>query len=206
MEKEYISTADTAKLIRKALKRAFPGQKFYVRSDTYSGGASIDIYWLDGPTEKEVENVTWPFERAGFDGMIDLKFYYTAWLMPDGTVHTVSTPGTVGSRGVYPRIKEQPKPHLRVDYLDSTEAEYTDALATTSAYQPPKEQAGEGKKQGATVERDRDWLWVYFPTKPARPVLDGLKALGGRWSRSRRGWYFTNADAVATELHAFIGA
>jgi len=41
----WIDTADTAKLIRANLARAFPGVKFYVRSDNYSGGSSIDIYF-----------------------------------------------------------------------------------------------------------------------------------------------------------------
>jgi phospholipid N-methyltransferase len=110
-EKEYISAVDTAKLVRKALKRRFPGQTFYVRTDTYSGGAAIDVYWMDGPTEDQVSDVTAPFEGAGFDGMIDLKYYYTAWLMPDGTVHSRSTGGTQGSRGTHAAIEEQPKPH-----------------------------------------------------------------------------------------------
>lgn len=111
MDKEYIGAVDTAKLIRKALKRRFPGQTFYVRTDTYSGGASIDVYWMDGPTEDQVSDVTGLYEGAGFDGMIDLKYYYTAWLMPDGTVHSRSTNGTRGSRGTHAAIEEQPKPH-----------------------------------------------------------------------------------------------
>lgn len=34
----YLSCAETAKLVRQALKEAFPGVKFGVRSSTYSGG------------------------------------------------------------------------------------------------------------------------------------------------------------------------
>lgn len=47
--KEYLSAAETAALLRKALAKSFPGQKFYVRSQTYAGGASIDVYY-DGAT------------------------------------------------------------------------------------------------------------------------------------------------------------
>lgn len=47
MSREYISCADTAKLIRQAIKEAFPGVKFSVRSSVYSGGASITVEWLD---------------------------------------------------------------------------------------------------------------------------------------------------------------
>lgn len=38
MSNKYISCKDTAVMMRKALKEAFPGVKFSVRSDVYSGG------------------------------------------------------------------------------------------------------------------------------------------------------------------------
>lgn len=72
-DKSYISCADTAKLVRQALKEAFPGHKFSVRSSSYSGGASIDIQWTDGPTDKQVESISNAFEGSYFDGMIDYK-------------------------------------------------------------------------------------------------------------------------------------
>lgn len=71
--REYLSCAETAKLMRQALKESFPGIKFAVRSSTYSGGASIRVYWTDGPSAKQVEGVTGAFEGAYFDGMIDYK-------------------------------------------------------------------------------------------------------------------------------------
>lgn len=49
MKVDYLSAADTAKLVRVALKRSFPGTRFSVRSKTYSGGASIDVSWMDPP-------------------------------------------------------------------------------------------------------------------------------------------------------------
>lgn len=69
----YISTADTAKLIRKALKESFPGVKFSVRSSVYSGGSSINVGWIDGPTSKMVEAVAKNFQGSYFDGSIDYK-------------------------------------------------------------------------------------------------------------------------------------
>jgi len=73
MSKDYISCADTAKLVRQALKESFPTIKFGVRSKTYSGGASIDVSWVDGPTSEQVKRITNAFEGAYFDGMIDHK-------------------------------------------------------------------------------------------------------------------------------------
>jgi hypothetical protein len=41
----YVTTADTARLIRDALGAKFPGVKFYVRSHMYAGGSSIHVYY-----------------------------------------------------------------------------------------------------------------------------------------------------------------
>jgi len=70
---KYITTTDTAKIIRKILKKYHPDIKFSVRSKSYSGGSSITINWTDGPTERQIKRITEYFEGASFDGMIDLK-------------------------------------------------------------------------------------------------------------------------------------
>lgn len=128
MEKTYLTCAQTARLIRKALKQAFPGVTFYVRSKTYSGGASIDINWKDGPTDKEVDTVAGAFSGKGFDGMIDLAYYYNHWMLPDGTVQIASSPGTVGSMGTVPAVKnDKPHPDAKLvsfgaDYIHTSRA------------------------------------------------------------------------------------
>lgn len=83
MSKKYLSCAETAKLVRAALKARYPLTKFSVRSKTYSGGASIDVSWTDGPTDAEVEAITFLYKGANFDGMIDLKTYVTSILVDE---------------------------------------------------------------------------------------------------------------------------
>lgn len=73
MSKKYFTCAETAKLIRKALKETFPKVKFSVRSSVYSGGASINVGWIDGPTSDQVDGVVKMFEGSYFDGMTDYK-------------------------------------------------------------------------------------------------------------------------------------
>jgi hypothetical protein len=99
---EYLSCAETAKLVRAALKRSFPGVKFSVRSDVYAGGASIRVGWVDGPLAAWVDQVVAPYKGGDFDGMIDMKINKTAWLMPDGTATLAHNPGTTGSMGTIP--------------------------------------------------------------------------------------------------------
>lgn len=78
--KTYLSCADTAKHLRKALKAEFPGVKFSVRSKTYSGGASITAYWTDGPKQADVQAICDRYSGASFDGMIDLKSHHDSLL------------------------------------------------------------------------------------------------------------------------------
>lgn len=73
MNRKYVGVVEIAKLVRKALKETFPGVKFSVRSEKYAGGASIDIFYTDGPTRDQVDSVTSPFRGAYFDGMTDYQ-------------------------------------------------------------------------------------------------------------------------------------
>jgi hypothetical protein len=110
MDKEYLSCAETAKLVRAALHKKFPGVKFTVRSDVYSGGASIDVGWCLGPTTKEVDAVAKQYESASFDGSIDMEVHWDHWLLPDGSVRLKSGPGSEGSMGYIPKVEETPMP------------------------------------------------------------------------------------------------
>lgn len=111
----YLSAAETAKLIRGALKRSFPGVKFSVRSKTYSGGASINVDWTDGPTDRMVAAVTGQFAGGRFDGSIDLKIGVSHWLKPDGTAVVASSQGTEGSLGCIPAQREwMPEPDCKL--------------------------------------------------------------------------------------------
>lgn len=74
---KYISKTDTAKLVREALKKQFPGVKFGV---TCGRGSVVNVRWEDGPTTKMVQRATSKFSGADFDGMQDLKTYHDSEL------------------------------------------------------------------------------------------------------------------------------
>lgn len=83
--KEYLSVAETAKLVRNVLKQRFPAVKFSIRSKSYSGGASINISYSMGPKTSDVEKTAHLYEGATFDGMQDLKEYHDTVLAgPNG--------------------------------------------------------------------------------------------------------------------------
>jgi hypothetical protein len=78
---------DTAKRLRGTLKERFPGVKFSVRCERFAGGTSIDVDWIDGPTEGAVEAITDTFRSSYFDGMDDSTRMLDPLLIanPDGT-------------------------------------------------------------------------------------------------------------------------
>ncbi|MBT2293131.1 hypothetical protein J7E73_29265 [Paenibacillus albidus] len=53
----YEKASETAKKIRKTLKKAFPGIKFSVTSSTFSMGSSVDVHWTNGPLTPDVDSI-----------------------------------------------------------------------------------------------------------------------------------------------------
>ena len=107
---KYLTCAETAKLVRKDLKANFPKIKFSVRSDTYSMGASIRVNWDDGPTQDQVDSVICVYESSGFDGMVDLAYGKTSFILKSGEIVSGNSQGTQDSMGVDPAVKRELPP------------------------------------------------------------------------------------------------
>lgn len=114
----YVSLAETNKILRAHLKRAFPGTKFGVRGSSYSGGSSTDITWTDGPTRAQVEAVTDAYSSRGFDGMIDMAYSKTSWLLPTGEIVRGYSHGTENAAGSVEGYAI-PKPHPQAEAVHS---------------------------------------------------------------------------------------
>ncbi|MDN3365535.1 hypothetical protein QU577_27720 [Priestia megaterium] len=70
----YEDATETAKKIKKELKKAFPKMKFSVTSSKYAGGSSVYVKWIDGPMDEEVKGITNKFKCASVD-ITDMKVY-----------------------------------------------------------------------------------------------------------------------------------
>ena len=165
----YISAADTAKLIRKVLKRAFAGVKFSVRTRHQS---EVSLRWKDGPTERAVKALCDIYEGGGFDGMIDLAYSYYAWLNREtGEAAFAYTSGTVGSAGTVPAA-ESPNPwpggelvHFCAKYV-SYHREYSKELLEKAIAQVVDEygiEAPEIQEFGTPGKPWHTWEIVYDP-------------------------------------------
>ena len=82
--------ARAAANIREELHRAYPGIKFSVKSQSYSGGDSVDVYWVMGPTEKEVDVIISKYKDGYFDGMQDMHIH-------DNSVEHAAVDAVLGS-------------------------------------------------------------------------------------------------------------
>lgn len=67
----YVDAVDTAKMLRVALREAFPGVKFSVRIQRYALGCSAWVRWIDGPSKEAVHVVAGRFGGRDFDALTD---------------------------------------------------------------------------------------------------------------------------------------
>jgi len=96
---KYLTTAQTAALIRKDLKANFPGVKFSVRSRS---GSAINIEYTNGPAEADVKAIARKYEAAGFDGMIDYQYNISHWYNEaTGEVCVANNQGSAVTGGCY---------------------------------------------------------------------------------------------------------
>lgn len=170
----YMTCAETAKLVRKALKQAFPTVKFSVVSNTYSGGASINVKYVDGPRHADVEAVARRFQGGYFDGTTDYK---------GGHVHALADapnqPVHFGADFVFVRQEISPAHRAAtvaaLGKLSDLERNHLEARLRIGEFATP-----------FTMDRD-DFAYVNavaLATLPAMPPLPSPSAEGVRLVRS----------------------
>jgi len=64
--------ARAAANIKTELSKEFPGVKFKCKSESYSGGCSVRVFWTDGPKVEDVEPIANAYKEGNFNGMIDM--------------------------------------------------------------------------------------------------------------------------------------
>ena len=64
--------ADTAKAIRKELKKVFPLTQFFVTSKTFSMGDSVAISWFNGTPSEKVSAIVNKYQYGHLNGMEDI--------------------------------------------------------------------------------------------------------------------------------------
>lgn len=119
------SLVAAAKNCRIELKAAFPGVKFSVRTSRFSGGDSMDVQWIDGPTSDQVSSIVDRYSAGHFNGSDDSYNYSdSAWTAAFGDAKYVHTRRDDSDRAIESAIRT-----VRAKYAGSFEAK---GIATPS--------------------------------------------------------------------------
>lgn len=163
---KFNSRVTAAKNIRIELARAFPGVKFYVRSDRFSGGDSIDVGWTDGPTSEKVRGIIEKYQPGWFDGMTDIYNYTpSAWTTAFGQAKYVSSCRSY-SDAVIESVIEQEKEKYGAFDAPTVEGYRNGGSWNTTP-------------MGAAAKGERHWSWqeiisrgldAYSVSAPASPA------------------------------------
>ena len=81
-----------AKNLRTQLRARWPGVKFRVTTERYSGGDSLRVRWTDGPAVSLVDAIADRYQAGHFDGQTDCYDYSdSAWTRAFGDAKYVFT-------------------------------------------------------------------------------------------------------------------
>jgi len=133
METKHLGVGDMSRILKKELKQKFPNTKFSVRSQNYSGGCSIDVYYENGPSYKKVNEIVQKYSGKGFDGMVDMAYYKDLCLTKEGFLQTYKSEGTEDSNG-YSRSWESELPEGAIPVSTSHPYVFTNREITEEVY------------------------------------------------------------------------
>jgi uncharacterized protein YggL (DUF469 family) len=215
---------ETAKKIRAALKVAFPGVKFSVRTDVYSGGSSVNVSWTDLPLTEEVEKVVNQFQSGSFNGMEDI--YETSGYVMDGKRY-VGAKYLFCSRNLSDERKQLIKDWMKENYYEIEENSYEYYHHFNKAEQKMIEEENKQPEQVEEVKENKinltienvdnltvemkfneklNGIELYFSGKPIEEVRNMLKEQGFKWSKYNKCWYVKNTEKTLMFAESFVSA
>lgn len=212
-EYSYLERADkfdhkaAGRNIRTELKRAFPGVKFSVRYDSFSGGDSYDVDWTDGPTTKQVDAI---IDKYG-NRHPDPYSYGDYWDCVPSVFNNLF--GSVGYTSANRRISDEAAAKVMSENPTLSRDEAHALLFETDL--TPKQEKKSTKKQEKRESTCKAGNYniidysdkAFAVTGDTRAIKDDLKRLGGRFNAKLRcgaGWIFSNKQREAVEKYLNI--
>lgn len=200
------------KNIKVELKRTYPSIKFSIKSESYSGGDSINVSWTDGPIQSDVAKITDKYQEGHFNGMEDI-YENSGANWPDVFG---------GAKYVFANRHESAELTLKVakdmgfDLPSGSSDNYgvlsgLDHETSQMIYRRTRETAVDPipenipdpiplKVEAVTIRKNEEkgGIEVIFPAKPLPSVIDRLKSMGFRWSKFQGLWWRKfDADIMA---------
>ena len=222
-----------AENIRRELKRAFPGIKFSVRSSVYSGGDSINIGWVDGPTAAAVDRISDKYEAGKFNGMDDSYTYsrdiHAVWGDTFGDAHYVFTNRHFSDKAITwaldhvaeewglpaggQEISAEAFKNGRLHcvcparHCEDFQRLTHEALNVDAAAFHAAPEVPESNPAAWNINQSKGGVEVKFQDAPPAEIREALKGAGFRWSQASGIWWTkrtAEAEAVARQLVAHL--
>lgn len=209
------------KNIRTELKRNFPGVKFSVRFDSFSGGDEFSICWEDGPTKEQVDLVVSKYQNHHSDFTGDYWDYDPSEFNNlFGGVSYVSTDRTITEKAIeamrkkYPDLTEENKTTYHFEeeragfYARENASHSVESILRVAAcyvdFTPKKKESGAESKPKPSAPQDTpnsfqviDYnercIVVIGDTKPLSGQLKKLGIFNSRLSCGP-GWAFSKKN------------
>lgn len=143
MAKQLSSGAKTSKRMKQELQEKFPGIKFSVRYESYTGGDNLNVKWNLGPTSDQVDNIIKKYQHGYFDGMTDSYEYTgdTKVVTKDGELETIDGVKFVFSNREFKTVAEQQSKDWYTEF-DKTQETLLYRIAKDLAKQYKREWVG----------------------------------------------------------------
>jgi hypothetical protein len=91
----YVDVVEVAKMLRKQLRRDYPGVKFEVRSSRFSQGTSVDVYYTDDLDERKMYDTLTAYAGRRVDGRIDGTYHAQSWACDKHGARVAETTGSM---------------------------------------------------------------------------------------------------------------
>ena len=214
-EDGYMRTAKVAQNVRAHLKREFPGVKFSVRSEVFSGGDSIRVKYADGPAYDDVARIVrryqdshadaesgdyWDYDPSDFNRVCGgAKYTHCEREMSEATEAALYAGIPNDNREAWDR-----RASIHRVFQDTTlpvGAVVTGVKDGEILFDAPKPAPARAVRPSSTATPcevsenvERNGVEIRFASIPSEDVRDDLKANGWRWSRFSKCWYNRASD------------
>lgn len=214
---KYLRTGEVSRNLRAVLKHEFPGVKFSVRSNSFSGGDDANVSWVDGPCRAKVEPLVDGFCETVHEPNTDYWDHVT-------TVISAVCGGfsyTFAEREYSDAARKPVEDFFRAkgyegndlyrevhavlgktDFPATFEIEAVVFNADKAAFEikfkaaekpvmPPPDNGGNGEGDAVTITENaaRNGIEIRFPAMPSAEIRDFMKTRFWRWSKFSKCWY-----------------
>jgi len=185
-KKQYLSQfirADrrtTTNILKRYIPATWPTvQQVEIKTDSFSGGDSMDVTYHAPERIEELELFIKSFKEGQFDGMTDMYEY------------TKDRKEIIIEGHILQSYKYSSDHFVKCDAkaYPVTNEEMLNELAVVGGFNPDT-QKFESKDAARIVHNEsKGGVEIYFPSKPSSIVLEAIKASGFRWGKFNKCWY-----------------